>query len=154
MSTRPQTQSVHQLCIWTTECSRNLTTTSLGELHETQRGIIRGHRLKRNVAVPLGRRLLLWAQRVSLSVLVVLLMLDRADGANLGVAAAELALRIEKGMNVQTGRLRSSSQLAESEDQFLLQIIGEVILCSEEDDSPLRDFEPGLVLGTRYQGAM
>lgn len=137
-----------------TGVSRNLTAASLGELHETQRGIIRGNRLKRNVAVPLGRRLLLWAQRLSLSVLVVLLMLDGADGANLGVAAAEFALRIEKRMNVQTGRLRSSSQLAESEDQFLLQIVGEVILCSEEDDSPLRDFEPGLVLGTGYQGAM
>lgn len=33
----------------------------------------------------------------------------------------------------------TTSQLSETEDESLLQVIGEVVLCAEEDDASLRD---------------
>lgn len=127
-----------RLC-WCLGKQETLTTTRLREFNQTERCIIRRNRLKSNIAMPLCRLLLLGAQLFRFGSLVELIMLNGADGADFRITATKFSLRIENGMNVQTRGLRAASELAEFEDQFLLQIVGEVVLCSEEDDTSFRD---------------
>ena len=72
--------------------------------------------------------------------LVQLVMLHRADGANFWIAAAEFSLGVQDRMNMQLGGLRLSGQFAESLNEFLLEIVGEVVLLPEEYHTPLRDW--------------
>lgn len=100
--------------------------------------------------MPLSRLLFLGAQLFGFSPLVELVMLDGADGADLGIAATELTLRVEDGVDMQARRLRPASEFAESENQFLLQIIGEIVLRTEEDNTSLGDYRQGGVSGKRW----
>jgi hypothetical protein len=75
------------------------TSASLRELSQTKRGVISRHRLKCDIAVPLSATLQLlalvvWRFRVQL------VMLNRADGTDFGIAATELALRIQDRVDV------------------------------------------------------
>jgi hypothetical protein len=70
------------------------TSASLRELSQTKRGVISRHRLKCDIAVSLSATLLLLAL-VMWRFYVQLAMLNRADGADFGIAATELALRIQ-----------------------------------------------------------
>ncbi len=89
--------------------------------------------------MPAGAGLLLGAELVGLRLAVELAVLDRANGADLRVVAAQLALRVEDGVDVQARRRRPARQLAQPEDERLLQLIGQVVLGAEEDDAALRD---------------
>jgi hypothetical protein len=89
--------------------------------------------------VPLRTNLLLTAELVILRLQVEVLALLRADGTDLRIVSAKLSLRVEDRVDVQTRGGRAASELAEAEDKLLLQIVGEVILGPEEDDSALRD---------------
>lgn len=41
---------------------------------------------------------------------------------------------------MEARRLRSPGEFAEAEDQLFLEVVGEVVLCAEEDDATLGDF--------------
>jgi len=72
--------------------------------------------------------------------LVVLLLLNGADGTDFEVVAAEdFTLGVQKGVDMKTIGLWSTGELTESEDELLLQLVGEIILSAEEDDSSLGD---------------
>jgi len=90
--------------------------------------------------VPLGAALLLDTERLGNGLGVVLLVLDRADGADLRVIAAQLPLRVKERMDMETGGGRAPGQLAEPQDQLLLEIVGEAILGTEKNNATLRDF--------------
>jgi len=89
--------------------------------------------------VPLGTRLLLGVQLIVLGLQVEILALLRADGADLGVASAELPLRVEDRVDVEARGRRAARELAEAEDELLLQVVGQVVLGAEEDDPALGD---------------
>ena len=90
--------------------------------------------------MPLRRGLLFGAEPVHSILLVELVDLDGGDGANLRVTAAELSLTVQNWMNMQAGgRWALARHLAKAENQLLLQVVGEVILCTEENDTALRD---------------
>ena len=92
--------------------------------------------------MPLGRALLLGAETVLDVLPVELAGLDRRDGADLGVAASKLTLAVKNGVNVQARCGRALARdLTKSQDQLLLEVVGEVILGTEENDTPLRDFK-------------
>lgn len=118
---------------------RTLTAAGPWQLRQAQRGVVGGHGLERDVAVPLGAGLLLGADLVGRVLAVELLVLHGADGADLRVLAAELALRVEDGVNVQARSLGSAGELAEAQDKLFLQVIGEVVLGAEEDYPTLGD---------------
>lgn len=91
--------------------------------------------------MPLRASLLLRTRKLLKIGLVVLLLLDGADGANFQVVAAEdLTLGIEKRVDMKTTSLRPARELTKPEDELLLQFVGEVILSAEEDNSSLRDW--------------
>ena len=118
-----------------------LTTARLGQLRESQGGIVGGEGLKGNVTVPLRIRLLLGAQPVDSLLLVVLFALHGADDADLGIVAAELPARVEQRVDVQAGLGRAAGEPAEALNQLLLQVICQVILRAEHHDTALRDFK-------------
>lgn len=66
-------------------------------------------------------------------------LLGRDDG-DLVVVAAVLAGRVADGVDVQAGRLGLAGQLAETVDKLLLQVIREVVLGAEKNDTPLGDW--------------
>lgn len=116
-----------------------LTAAGLGQLHEAKRSVVCRHGLEGNVAVPPGSPLLLGTQLVLLRLAVELLVLDRADRADLGVVAAAFALRVQQRVDVQSRGGGTTSQLSEADDELLLQFVGEVVLGAEEDDAALGD---------------
>lgn len=71
-----------------------------------------------------------------LAVVELLGLLGR-DGADLVVAAAVLARRVDDGVDVQLRGRRLARQLAQPLDQLLLQVVVDVVLLAEEDDAPL-----------------
>lgn len=83
--------------------------------------------------------LFLGAQSVGRRPLVQLLVLDRADCANLRVVTAELAGVVEDGMDVKARRLGAPCQFSKPQDELLLKVIGELVLRTEEDDATLGD---------------
>jgi hypothetical protein len=89
--------------------------------------------------VPLRSTLLLCAKLFGPLGAIVLVELDTADSADLGIIAAAVALRVEKRVDVQTGRSRPASQLSQAENERLLQFVGEIVLGAEEDDAALRN---------------
>lgn len=114
-----------------------LTTSSLGKLDKSKRSIVSWNRLKGDITVPASSLLLLGAELVGLGLLVVLVELKRADGANLRIVSTELSLIVQKRVNVQARCGGPSSQFSKSENKLLLQVIGEVVLGSEKDDTTL-----------------
>lgn len=66
-------------------------------------------------------------------------MLNGTDGADLRIIASKLPFRVQNRVNMKTGRLRPSGKLAKANNKLLLQVIGEVVLRTEEDDTALRD---------------
>ena len=70
------------------------------------------------------RRALHAPRDIIVSVLVELLVLLRANRADLGVGAAELALGVEDGVNVQAGCRGLAGELAEALDQGFLEVVG------------------------------
>ncbi len=121
------------------EKKKKRTTPRRRQVDQAQRRVVGRDRLKSNVAVPRGPDLLLGAEGVGFGPAVQRLLLDRADGADLGVGPAPLALRVEDGVDVQARRGRPARQLAQTEDQRLLQLVGQVVLGPEEDDAALGD---------------
>lgn len=113
--------------------------TSAGQLNEPQARVISGGGLKGDVGVP---ELIVPPgddDAVVLRLAVELCVLLGADGADLEVVAAKLALRIEQRVDVQRGAGRTTRQLSKPEDELLLEIIREVVLGAEEDDAALGD---------------
>lgn len=91
--------------------------------------------------MPLGTALLLGAQCVRRWFLgVELLVLDRADGADLGVTPPQLALGVENGVDVKPRRSRPPRQFTKTQDKLLLEIVGQAILGAEENDATLRNW--------------
>ena len=74
---------------------------------------------------------------------IVLVVLHGADGADLRILAAQVPIRVEHGVDVQTRRRRATGELAETQDELLLQVVCEVVLGTEEDYTSLRDYIGG-----------
>jgi hypothetical protein len=70
------------------------------------------------------------------------LVLLGADGADLKIITTQVSLGVEQWVNVQTRRGRASRDLAKLQYELLLQLIGHVVLGTEEDDTSLRDLIP------------
>lgn len=87
--------------------------------------------------MPAGGLLLLGAELSRTILLVELVKLNRADGANLGITAAKLSFVVQNRVNVQARCSRTSGQPAKTKNQLLLELVGEVILGAEEDDTTL-----------------
>jgi hypothetical protein len=114
-----------------------LTSACPGKLDKTQRRVVGGHWLEGNVAVPGGGALLLGAEAVSVGQTVELVVLDRADGTDLGIVASQLTFGVEKWVNVQCRRRRAAADISQLLNEDLLNVIGEVVLGPEEYHSPL-----------------
>ena len=119
------------------------TSAGLGQLRQPQQGVVTGDRLKGDVRVPLVLAALavFAAGEGALKAVGVefLGLLGRDDG-DLVVVAAVLAGRVADGVDVQAGRLGLAGQLAETVDKLLLQVIREVVLGAEKNDTPLGDW--------------
>jgi len=92
--------------------------------------------------VPLIAGLLLGADALIGLEIVDLFEQFGADGADLLVRLAllpNIAFGVEDGVDVQGRRRRLASQLPETVDQLLLEVVGQVVLFAEEDDVALRD---------------
>jgi hypothetical protein len=83
------------------------------------------------------------ATRTTLSIMVLmaedLLASNRTDCAYLRIVYTEFGGIVEDWMDVQGGVVRLSGQLTQTMDESLLQIVCEVVLGSEEDNSAFRD---------------
>ena len=117
------------------------TTSSARQLRQPQRGKVRGARLERNVRVPDLRVVLLDDQLVGLGNAVERAELLGADGADLRVLAAQVALGVEDRVDVEARGGRAARQLAEAQDELLLELGGEAVLGAEEDDAALGDWD-------------
>ena len=71
---------------------------------------------------------------------VQLVMFHGADGADFRIASAKFSLGVQDRMNMQLRGLRLSSQFTKPLDEFLLEIVREVVLLPEEYHTPLRDW--------------
>jgi len=79
-----------------------LTPAGRWKFDKPKRSVICRDGFEGDIAVPLRTTLLLGTQFFSLIGLdIYLVMLDRADGANLRIRTTKLALRIENGVDVQ-----------------------------------------------------
>ena len=72
--------------------------------------------------------------------LVQLVMLNRADGADFWITSTEFSLRVQNGMNVESRGLGLAGQFTKSLNEFLLDIVREIVLFPEEYDTTLRDW--------------
>lgn len=117
--------------------SFSLTSSSLGQLDESKRSVISRNRLKGDITVPASSLLPLGAELIRLGLLVVLVKLNRADGANLRITATEFSLIVQERVDMQARCSGSSSQFSKSENELFLEVVGEVILGTEENDTTL-----------------
>lgn len=60
-----------------------------------------------------------------------------ADGRDLRVVAAEISSAIQERVNMEGGGLGAASQLSEPQNQLFLEVVGELVLGTEEDDTSL-----------------
>lgn len=67
---------------------------------------------------------------------VYLLGVQRGNHADLVIFASVLPPRVGDGVNVETGALGLSCELPESLHELLLQLVGDVVLLTEEDYAP------------------
>lgn len=107
----------------------------LGQLNQPQTRVICGASLELNIAVPLCR-VVFTLVRLCLR-FEELLSLQRGDGADLCVSYAKFAGVVQNGMYVQSGCGRFAAQFAQTLDELLLYIIGQVVLLAEEHDATL-----------------
>lgn len=116
-------------------------TAGLGELNQPQESIVAGDGLEGDVGVPLILGALAAGADadalVREPVLVQCLGLLRGDDADLVVATTVLAAGVADGVDVKARSCGLAGELAESVNEFLLEVIGEVILLAEEDDTAL-----------------
>ena len=80
-----------------------------------------------------------WAQLTCDGTAVILLILDRADGADFGVAPSELTVRVQQGVDMQTRGCWPPSELAEPQYELFLKVIGKVVLGAKENNTSLGD---------------
>lgn len=76
-------------------CSIVLTTSSLGKLNQSKGSVISRDRLKGDITMPASGLLLLGAKLIGLGLLVELVELNGADGANLGIIATKFSLVVQ-----------------------------------------------------------
>jgi hypothetical protein len=62
-------------------------------------------------------------------------VLERADGADFGVAAAKIALGIQDRVDVKARSFWLAGQLAQALDEDFLDVVRQIILRAEEYDS-------------------
>ena len=70
---------------------------------------------------------------------IQLAVLHRRDDADLIVLAATVPRGVDDGVDMQARRRGLARELAEPLHQLLLQIVGDVVLLTEEDDAAARD---------------
>lgn len=116
------------------------TATSLGQFGQPQQRIVAWDLLERNIAVPPALCTLLAVCKVQQFVLVDLLCLFRADDADLIVTSAETAASVNHRVDVQLRSLWLARELTQTLYELLLEIVGDVILLAEEDNTALRDW--------------
>lgn len=122
----------------------------LGELGEAEERVVAGDGLERDVRVPLvliglpapvaDPRGAAGAAGGAEAVRVERFLLLRGDDADFVVAAAVLTRRVADGVDVQARGGGLAGELAEALDEFLLEVVGEVVLLAEEDDAALGDW--------------
>ena len=71
---------------------------------------------------------------------VELLVLLGANSANLRIITAKISFGVEKRVDVEAGTGWSSAELAESVDELLLEVVGKVVLSTEENNTALGDY--------------
>jgi hypothetical protein len=111
-----------------------------GKLSEAQTCIVGWEGFELDITVPPGRVVVAIVGRPGILTIEVF-ALDGGDGADFIVADAELVGAVEDRVDVQGGCGWSSAELAETEDEFLLELVGQVVLFAEEDDSSLADWK-------------
>lgn len=114
-----------------------LTTSRGGELHQAERSVVSRHRFEGDVTVPLSAALLLRTKRLRHRLGVELLVLNGADGADFEIVATQLPLRVENRVDVEARGRRPSGELSEPQNQLLLELVGQVVLGTEENDTAL-----------------
>lgn len=122
----------------------------LGELGEAEERVVAGDGLERDVRVPLvlvglpapvaDPRGAAGAAGGAEAVRVERFLLLRGDDADFVVATAVLARRVADGVDVEARGGGLAGELAEALDEFLLEVVGEVVLLAEEDDAALGDW--------------
>ena len=118
--------------------SRSHTSAGLGQLDEPQQRVVAGDGLEGNVRVPLSLLALLLLDEQAVPAVDLLGLLGRND-ANLIVLASELPARVGDGMDVQLGRGRLAAELTEALHKLLLEIVGDVVLLTEENHTTAGD---------------
>ena len=93
--------------------------------------------------MPASLRALLAVCKIQELVLVDLLGLLGADDTNLVVTATKTTTGVDHGVYVQLRGLWLPRKLTQALDELLLEIIVNIILLAEEDDSTLRDYVDG-----------
>jgi hypothetical protein len=112
--------------------------TCLGQLGQPQTREISWDLLKCDIRMPLCATSCLLC--IAFTV-VEPLLLHRADGANLQIIASFLAaFRVEKGMDVQARGFRTTGKFSKAQDEVFLDVVGEVVLSTEEDDAAFGDY--------------
>jgi hypothetical protein len=112
-------------------------TTSLGQLGQTQDGIVTRNRLEGDVAVPAFFAALFLVAPEALS--VQRFGLFRTNDRDLVVFAAESATTVGHGVNVQLRRGGLARKLAQALRKLFLELVVQIVLFAEEDYSTLRD---------------
>jgi hypothetical protein len=89
--------------------------------------------------VPLCACLLLLAQSIQFWLLVDLFELLARDGRDLRITSSEFTFRVQDWVDVKSRGLGLAGKLSKSVNQCLLDVVGQIVLCSEEHDATFRD---------------
>jgi hypothetical protein len=111
--------------------------TGLGQLSQTQDGVVTWNGLEGDVAVPAFFAALFLVTSEALG--VQRLGLFRADHGNLVVFTAESATAVGDWVNVQLGSGGLARKLAQALRELFLELVVQVVLFTEEDHSTLGD---------------
>lgn len=119
-----------------------LTSACLRKLSETQGRVGRWHWLKGDIRVPLSISLLLNADTLTVESAPDALLLTntkhpRVNGRDLGIVTTNFPLIIQQRVDMESGGLGCASQLSQLQDKLFLQVIGEIILGPEENNTSL-----------------
>jgi hypothetical protein len=85
---------------------------------------------------------------------VDLLVLDRADSADFRVVTAKLTLRVQNGVDMKRIGGGASRELSKTVNELLLELIGEFVLGTEEDDTAFGDWGCQLLFYGKSVGAV
>lgn len=105
-------------------------------MDQAQAGVVGGALLELDVAVPSGR--VVFALVLGLGP-EELLALQRGYGADIVVTVTEFACTVQDRVDVQGGRRGLAAQFPEALNEYLLQVVGQVVLLSEEYNASLAD---------------